>query len=202
MFVLVLGMSCWAYAQTTTPTAPTEPEPAAAQPVAPALILGQNLGIQPTRLEARIGLGNTFVVAPVSLYSSVATDLFVTSSDPRLVVPAGGRIRLQASVLQNINVTAMAPHSGTLTFRTAEGTVVAVIPYVIAPAKAFNQTAAVNYAPLIVGNSVGQGASLTYSISNIPASIFGPVFSLSIGLGGEFRTPAFNSANVGLSVRW
>lgn len=199
--VLVLSLLCWANAQ-TAPTTPAEPVPAAAQPAAPALVLGQNLGIQPTRLEVRIGLGNTFVVAPVSLYSTVATDLFVTSSDPRLIVPAGGRIRLQASVLQNINVTAMAPHSGTLTFKTAEGTVVGVIPYVIAPAKTFNQTAAVNYAPLVVGSAVGQGASLTYSISNIPVSIFDPVFSLSVGVGGEFATPRLNSANVGLSVRW
>ena len=180
---------------------PTEPAPAAAQPAAPALVPGQNLGIQPTRLEVRIDLGNTFVVAPVSLYSTVATDLFVTSSDPRLIVPIGGRIRLQASVLQNVNVTAMAPHSGTLTFKAAEGTVVAVIPYVIVPAKAFNQTAAVNYAPLVIGSPAGQGESLTCSVSSILVSIFDPVFSLSVGVGGEFATPRLGSANVGLSVR-
>lgn len=201
MYVLVLSMLCWANAQTTTPTAPVEPVPAAAQPAAPALVLGQTLGVQPTRLEVRIAPGNTFVIGTVSLYSTVATDLFVSSSDPRLIVPPGGRIRLQASVIQNIGVTAMAPHSGTLTFKTAEGTVVAVIPYVIAPAKAFNQSAAVNYAPL-VANSLGQAVTFSYSVSNIPSSIFDPVFSLSVGLGGELKTPSFNGASVGVSVRW
>ena len=200
MFALVLGMLCWANAQTTPPTAPVEPAPAA-QPAAPALVLGQTLGVQPTRLEVRIAPGNTFAVAPVAVYSTVATDLFVSSSDPRLIVPAGGRIRLQASVLQNVNVTAMAPHSGTLTFKTAEGTVVAVVPYVIAPAKAFNQSAAFNYAPLVV-NTSGQAVTFNYSVSNIPSSIFDPVFSLSVGLGGELKTPSFNGASVGVSVRW
>ena len=198
-WMLVLLLSCWVSAQTSpaSPAVTPAPQPVTAT-VVPVLTVGQNLLIQPARLEARINPGNSFIALAVTLFSRVATEVYVTSSDPRLLVSAGetGRVRLNANAVQNLNVIATAPHSGSLIIKNADGTVIATVPYTIAAPKMFNQSASAGYDPF------GNTASLGYSISNVPTTPLGIGYSVNFAIGADFDIPAISSGSIGVSVRW
>ncbi|GGJ75824.1 hypothetical protein [Deinococcus aquiradiocola] len=194
IMLTVFGMMCWAQGQTNAPAVPVSVPPA--QQAAPTVT--QELLVQPSRLEGRIAPGNKLVNIGFTVFSRTATEIYVKSSDPRLLISAGenGKVRVGANVLQNINCVVTEPHSGTLTITNADGAVLATLPYRIDPPKVVNQSASLGY------NVFGKAVSAGYSLSNVPESPLDPGWSLNFGIGYDFNISRINSGTVGVSVRW
>ena len=191
---LFIGVLTMAHAQTNAPAVPVNVPPAPqAQPA-----IAQTVLVQPSRIEARIAPGNTALNIGVTLFSRVATEVFITSGDDRLIVGAGdnGKVRLGANVLQNVNCVVLVPHRGVITVTNSDGSVLAKIPYQVEPPKDFNQSAGVNYNPF------GKTAGISYSFGNVPTSPLAPSWTVSLGIGADWHIDYSTTSNISASIRW
>ena len=152
--------------------------------------------MQPTRVAMRLSPGNVTGVLAFTLLSEVNTEVLVTTNDARLVLKSAGQpLRLAAYSAQSVNLTALAPHEGSITIANSAGQVIARVPYVIAPAKTLNQSASFNYSPS------SSRAGLSYSVSGVNQSVLDPSWSANINLGVNTKTGDV-SGSVGVSVNW
>ncbi|UQN08758.1 hypothetical protein [Deinococcus sp. QL22] len=166
-------------------------------PPPPQVAVAQKILVQPQRIESRLNSGYTTGGLTFTLFSEIATEVRITSSDPRLVFRyTNNKVILPAYVLQNINAVVLEAHSGHITVTNSEERVLAVVPYTVEPAKKFSQGAYINYSPL--ANTAG----LTYSIGSAGTSPLQPNWSLNVGIGVGLTSPSIDSANIGVSVRW
>lgn len=168
------------------------------QQAAPAVSqLARHVLLQPDRLETMLNPGHITGTLTFTVFSDVQTEVFIRSSDPRLVSRSGPDtpIVLAPYTEQSVTLVALAAHIGTLVVTNKNGEVIGQQPYVIAPAKAVNQGASLNYSPS--SNRLG----LSYNVSGMSQSILDPTWSATFNLGVNIHTQDL-TGGVGVSINW
>lgn len=159
--------------------------------------LAQRVLIQPARLETSIAAGRSTGILTFTLMSPVNTEVFVRTSDPRLVVRGDPTTPLQLLAYSelSLNLVALEPHRGSISVLNREGAVIATVPYVVAAPKQLNQSASVSYLPSY--NRLGA----SYSVSGVPTSPLDPTWSLNVNLGLDTKRGSLTEG-VSLTVNW
>lgn len=141
--------------------------------------------------------GYSVVNLAFAVIGEVLADVTIESSDPRLIIRAdsSGKLRLSPNLLQSVSALAREPHQGIIRVRNCLGPVIAEAPYEVAAAKRLNQSISLVYVP---GSNQ---ASLSYSVSSVPQSIFDPRLRASVGLGLDLATGE-TSGGVGINISW
>lgn len=188
LFISTLGIS---HAQITAPKVSVGLPPALQTELATTVV------VQPANLEARLAAGYATTVLNFTLFSSVNTEVFVKSNNPRLVVRGAPDtpIRLMANTAQPTSVVITASHSGMLSILNRAGQKIASVPYVVAPAKTVNQGLNLNYSP-----SSGR-VGLNYSISGANPSLLDPRWRASVNLGVNTNTGQI-TGGVNVGINW
>ncbi len=177
-------------------TTPTAAPGLQAVPSAPLVFqVATTVRVQPARLEVRVQPGYSTVMLPLTLMSEVHSQVKVVSSDPRLVIRGAAPLSLPAYQLTGVNAIALAPHSGTISVVNSVGTVIAQVPYVIAPAKTVNQSVNLNYSPS--NDRVG----LSYSISGVPLSPLDPRWNASVSTSLNTATGEVGGG-INIGINW
>ena len=141
--------------------------------------------------------GYSVVNLTFAVIGEVLADVTIESSDPRLIIrtDSSGKLRLSPNLLQSVSALAREPHQGIIRVRNSLGQVIAEAPYEVAAAKRLNQSTSLGYVP---GSNQ---ASLSYSVSSVPQSIFDLRLSASVGLGLNLATGE-TSGGVGINISW
>ncbi|GMA16532.1 hypothetical protein E5F05_13755 [Deinococcus metallilatus] len=190
---LLLALAGQAGAQFAAPGITLTPSSTQAAP----LEVARHVLVQPERLETRLQTGYTTGNLNFTLFSEVNTEVVLKTSDPRLVLlgSENGVVRLNAYSLQSVSGVALGAHNGTLTVSNRAGQVLVTVPYIVAPAKALNQSVSFYYTP---GSNQG---SLSYAVSGNPQSPLDPRWSMSVGVNVNPREGRVGGS-VGLNVSW